>query len=610
MYFRSMALAALAGTASSTILWDGRFNNYTSSAEIADWSFSNEVGDYQYYIHGDSNITSYVNLDSTYKNPADSGSTQGVKITLDSTSYWEGQTMRRTELIPQTSAAIGSGKVWYHFSMMRSDVNPPSTFREHQIAFFESHFTEMKSGISTTGASSDSNLRWEVSSTSQWNTTWDAGVWHNVAYEIDFDANTVAFYHSTGANDLTLAVAAVSCTASSNGADWHLGVLEQPVTGQTDGTEDIYFSGVYIESGSLTTSVAGPGGVVASGSAAASVASSTTAQAASSSAAAAVASTSSTAVVVSSSSISVAPVSSSTSLISIEADSVTIPTTSGGVQVPTTSSSVVTTSSVASTSSVVTSSAVASTSSVAASSSTSKKPCSSVTPTSAAAATSTKKPCSSVTPTSSATSTKKPCSSVTPSASAVSAAQAVSSDVAAQAVTSTATVTGAVAVSTVWVTDLFTVTACPASVTNCPVGSMTSSVRMSTTHVAVTSTSAAAVAVVQASSSSSSSKKPCSSVTPTSAAAVSTTKKPCSSVYPSTMSTVTTKKSCSSVMPSASAVAAVVNSSSKTSYNSTSSGSGTIAKYYQCGGTGWTGSGSCVSGTTCTVMNSYYSQCV
>ncbi|RDW91283.1 hypothetical protein BP5796_02448 [Coleophoma crateriformis] len=590
MYFRSMALAALAGTASSTILWDGRFNNYTSSAEIADWSWSNEVGEYQYYIHGDSNITSYVNLDSTYKNPADSGSTQGVKITLDSTAYWEGQTMRRTELIPQTSAAIGSGKVWYHFSMMRSDVNPPSTYREHQIAFFESHFTEMKSGVSTTGASSDSNLRWEVSSTSQWNTTWDAGVWHNVAYEIDFDANTVAFYHSTGADDLTLAVAAVSCTASSNGADWHLGVLEQPVTGQTDGTEDIYFSGVYIESGSLTTSVAGPGGVVASGSAVASVASSTTAQAASSSAAAAVASTSSSAVVVSSSSISVAPVSSSTSLISIEADSVTIPTTSGGVQVPTTSSTVVTSSSVAS------------------SSSTSKKPCSSVTPTSAAAATSTKKPCSSVTPTSSATSTKKPCSSVTPSASAASVAQAVSSDVAAQAVTSTATTTGAVAVSTVWVTDLFTVTACPSTVTNCPVGSLTSSVRMSTTHVAVTSTSAAAVAAVQASSSSS--KKPCSSVTPTSAASATTTKKPCSSVYPSTMSTVTTKKSCSSVLPSASAVAAVVDSSVKTSYNSTSSGSGTIAKYYKCGGTGWTGSGSCVSGTTCTVMNAFYSQCV
>jgi len=43
-----------------------------------------------------------------------------------------------------------------------------------------------------------------------------------------------------------------------------LGVLELPVSGQADTTEDYYFSGVYIESGSLTTSVAGPGGVVVS----------------------------------------------------------------------------------------------------------------------------------------------------------------------------------------------------------------------------------------------------------------------------------------------------------------------------------------------------------
>ncbi len=41
-------------------------------------------------------------------------------------------------------------------------------------------------------------------------------------------------------------------------------MLELPVGGQADGTEDFYFSGVYVESGSLTTSVAGPGGVVGS----------------------------------------------------------------------------------------------------------------------------------------------------------------------------------------------------------------------------------------------------------------------------------------------------------------------------------------------------------
>lgn len=170
------------------MLWDGRFNNFTSSADLNNWSWSNEVGPYQYYIHGTGPVTEYVNLDPSYKNPADTSSKQGAKLTIDDTSYWNGQTMRRTELIPQTSAAINAGTVYYHFSMMRSATNPPNPTLEHQVCFFESHFTEMKYGLlsSETGGSAtqDTNLRWMVNSQSQWNTTFDAGVWHNIAYEI------------------------------------------------------------------------------------------------------------------------------------------------------------------------------------------------------------------------------------------------------------------------------------------------------------------------------------------------------------------------------------------------------------------------------------------
>jgi len=39
-------------------------------------------------------------------------------------------------------------------------------------------------------------------------------------------------------------------------------------------------------------------------------------------------------------------------------------------------------------------------------------------------------------------------------------------------------------------------------------------------------------------------------------------------------------------------------------------GGGSLAKYSQCGGTGWAGSGTCVSGTTCTYSNDFYSQCL
>ena len=225
----------------------------------------------------------YINLGTSFKNPNDTSSKQGAKFTLDSTAYWNGQNMRRIELIPQTTAAINSGKVWYHFSISRSDTNAPSVNREHQICFFESHFTELKYGwISGESGTSDPYLQFMISQNSKWKTEWKAGVWHNVAFEIvsfpyltpcfsdgndfvdwysffkDFSKNTVGFWHSEGGAPLTQLVAPQSASTSSNGADWHLGVLELPRSGYSDANEDFYFSGVYIESGSMTTSVNGP----------------------------------------------------------------------------------------------------------------------------------------------------------------------------------------------------------------------------------------------------------------------------------------------------------------------------------------------------------------
>ncbi|KAI8628650.1 hypothetical protein F5Y19DRAFT_108903 [Xylariaceae sp. FL1651] len=249
----------LAHLASAAVIWDGRFNDFSTSSDLNKWSWSNQVGPYQYYIHGSGTVEKYINLSPDYKNPADAVSKQGAKFTLDSTAFWNGQNMRRTELIPQTKAAINSGKVFYHFSMMRKDTNAPSVNREHQICFFESHFVEMKYGwISGEQGTSDANLQFMVSQNSKWKTEWKPNVWHNIAYEINFSSNTVGFWHSEGSNNLTQVVAPVSASTSSNGADWHLGVLELPRSGYSDSTEDFYFSGVYVETGPITTAIGGP----------------------------------------------------------------------------------------------------------------------------------------------------------------------------------------------------------------------------------------------------------------------------------------------------------------------------------------------------------------
>lgn len=49
--------------------------------------------------------------------------------------------------------------------------------------------------------------------------------------------------------------------------------------------------------------------------------------------------------------------------------------------------------------------------------------------------------------------------------------------------------------------------------------------------------------------------------------------------------------------------------STKTTTSAASTGSA-VAAYGQCGGTGYTGSTTCVSGYTCTYSNAYYSQCI
>ncbi|KAF7933788.1 uncharacterized protein EAE98_003497 [Botrytis deweyae] len=557
MHFSKKALAALIGSATSAngaILWDGRFDS-SSMADLEAWSWSNAVGDYQNYIHGTGNITNYVALDSTYKNPADSGSALGAKITLDSTSYWEGQNMRRTELIPQTSAAIGSGKVYYHFSMKREDTNAPSIYREHQICFFESHFTEMKSGwISGETGSSDPLLRWEVSATSQWSTNWTAGVWHNIAYGIDFSAGSVEFYHSTGSDPLTLTVPAVSVSASSNGADWHLGVLELPVTGQTDGTEDFYFSGVYIESGSLTTSVAGPGGAAVSSS------SSATTSVDSSS-------------VLSSSVVSSAPSSSVASSVVSSVLSSSVVSSS----IPSSSAAQVSSSSVIQSSPTSIAVAIQQSSVISSPSSSTKKSC-------------TKKVASSTLVSSvvaQQSSTKKPC---TKKASATGS-QASGSVV---EFTSTQTVTSVdIVPTTVYITaggSTFLTTSSVSSTYTSESAIITSS---------VLSNAAPSTFVT--------SKKSCTKKASTSLAGNVNIAASSSAVL--TSAGVSSKPHTTMTMTITQTTSTTVASSAGATSTGGSS-SGEIALYMQCGGKNWTGTGTCVSGSTCKAQNDYYSQCV
>ncbi|KAF9016992.1 hypothetical protein BDZ89DRAFT_389698 [Hymenopellis radicata] len=240
--------SVLAGLSrAGTTVWSGSFDNYATVEDFDEWSWSNQVGEYQWYIHGDGATSEYLALDPSYTNPASSEST-GLKLTINSGAVWNGQTMERTELIPQTSEDLGTGTMYYHFSIMRSDTNPPDSTVEHQIMFFESHFTELKYGVDPTST----DLQWMVGGASQYSVSFDAGTWYNFAYEIDFDGSTVGLWASTDGAGLTKVVENVSASTSTNSADFHVGVLRLNVQ---DVVEDFYLSGVYIENGDITTSI-------------------------------------------------------------------------------------------------------------------------------------------------------------------------------------------------------------------------------------------------------------------------------------------------------------------------------------------------------------------
>ncbi|KAI0350361.1 hypothetical protein OH77DRAFT_1082565 [Trametes cingulata] len=235
--------AAHAGTK----IWDGSFNAFSTVADFDKWSWANQVGTYQWYIHGSQPTSHYLALDPAYKNPADTSEVHGLRVTIDSTATWNSN-MERAELIPQTNQNLGQGNLFYHFSISHPATNLPDSTLEHQILFFESHFTELKYGVGP----NPTDLEWHVGGQPKWSTPFVAGQWYNFAYDIDFSAGTVGLWASNGSDPLVKVAQNIPASTSTNSEDFHVGVLRIVNTPQP---EDWYISGVYIENGPITTSI-------------------------------------------------------------------------------------------------------------------------------------------------------------------------------------------------------------------------------------------------------------------------------------------------------------------------------------------------------------------
>ncbi|KAI1326556.1 glycoside hydrolase family 74 protein [Xylariaceae sp. FL0255] len=94
----------------------------------------------------------------------------------------------------------------------------------------------------------------------------------------------------------------------------------------------------------------------------------------------------------------------------------------------------------------------------------------------------------------------------------------------------------------------------------------------------------------------------------------STSIKTSTTLSTTTKATTTTAKSgtTTTTITKSSTTTTTIKTTTKTATSATSSptSTGTVAAYGQCGGAGYTGPTTCVSGYTCTEQNEYYSQCV
>ncbi|CUA67774.1 hypothetical protein RSOLAG22IIIB_03201 [Rhizoctonia solani] len=246
MLLPALSIAALfAPGVLGAVVWDGRFQDYSTAADLDKWSWSNQVGSYQTYIYGNTHgetASSWYTLGSQYKNPATTTAKQGVKVKINANSIWNGGTMLRSELIPQTKASL-SGHLYFHVSLQIPTVNPPNPNFEHQvrlmlvthinvslyethsrndfqIVFWEGHYADIKYGQLAGQNGVADVLRVITGGQTIWSVTPVKGTWYNFILET---GSPGGLWVSTGGNTLTKVY--TGSLNGNGGTDWHIGKL-------------------------------------------------------------------------------------------------------------------------------------------------------------------------------------------------------------------------------------------------------------------------------------------------------------------------------------------------------------------------------------------------
>ncbi|KAK0641908.1 hypothetical protein B0T16DRAFT_449239 [Cercophora newfieldiana] len=180
----------------------------------------------------------------------DVDNTVAVEVTINDDSIFNGQTaFRRAELLPASNngnddSTVGIKSI--HFSVMKSDARPLNLSHEYQLAFLETADFSANQFVLKTGTilgqnTADPDTLQIFGNTNSnlllFSAPFTAGVFHNFALTLDFDALTTRVFYSQG-NAALKSMGQVLVNDVSGRGQFHFGVLKKPVNPGADITKE------------------------------------------------------------------------------------------------------------------------------------------------------------------------------------------------------------------------------------------------------------------------------------------------------------------------------------------------------------------------------------
>ncbi|ORY60001.1 uncharacterized protein BCR38DRAFT_398030 [Pseudomassariella vexata] len=198
--------------------------------------------------------------------------TKAFEITLSDASIFipEGgeaqENIRRADLLPSIRSTLDdvatTGVRTMHFSVQSDADRPLNLTHDYQIMNLESaDFTFHQIDVRTGGDAGENivvngNSQTAGGAPTLFTTPFTAGEFQNFALQMDFDANTVQVFHSTGDAPLESVTEAVANDLAGNG-EYHFSLQKNPVGTAAQPTgidEGIIFGGIFMEADTVTLS--------------------------------------------------------------------------------------------------------------------------------------------------------------------------------------------------------------------------------------------------------------------------------------------------------------------------------------------------------------------